>query len=94
MPGAGARSRHVTCGGRGGGAVPNSGGLEPVHTWSWANLQLIRIRDLTWNIGTKNHGPALQVRGAPSTLNGGFLGATDLGTRSVLESVSVSKSLF
>ena len=55
---------------------------------------IIRIRDLTWNIGTKNHGPALQVRGALSTLNGGFLGAADLGTRSVLESVSVSKSLF
>ena len=36
----------------------------------------------------------MQVRGTPSTLNGGLLGATDLATRSVLESVSVSTSLF
>jgi hypothetical protein len=56
--------------------------------------RFIRIRDLTWNIGMKNHGPAMQVRGAPSPLGVEFLGATDMGTRSVLESVSVQKHIF
>ena len=36
----------------------------------------------------------MQVRGAPSPLGGEFLGATDLGTRSVLESVSVQNHIF
>ena len=36
----------------------------------------------------------MQVRGAPSPLGGEFLGATDLGTRSVLESVSVQNHFF
>jgi hypothetical protein len=46
-------------------------------------------RDLTWNIGTKNHGPASQVRGAPACGDSELLGATDLGNRSVLESISL-----
>ena len=33
---------------------------------STASSALIRIRDLTWNIGMKNHGPAMQVRGTPN----------------------------
>jgi hypothetical protein len=36
----------------------------------------------------------MQVRGAPSPLGVEFLGATDLGTRSVLESVSFHNHIF
>jgi hypothetical protein len=50
------------------------------------------IRNLTWNIGPKNHGPASQVRGAKC--GGKFLGATDLGTRSVLEGISIQNHFF
>jgi hypothetical protein len=54
----------------------------------------IPIRDLTWNIGTKNHGPAMQVRGTPAREMVSFLGVTDLGTRSVLERISVQNHFF
>jgi hypothetical protein len=55
---------------------------------------LAPIRNLTWNIVHKNHGPATQVRGAPARETVNFLGATDLGTRSVLERISIQNHFF
>ena len=53
---------------------------------------LIPLRNLTRNIEPKNHGPALQVRG--TQCGGEFLGATDLGTRSVQDGISIQNHFF
>ena len=57
-------------------------------------IDLIPIRNLTWNIVPKNHGPATQVRGSPAREMVSFLGAADLGTKSVLERISIQNQFF
>ena len=70
------------------------------HVCSWLIFtseppsHIIPIRNLTWNIVPKNHGPASQDRGAPAREMVSFLGTTDLGTRSVLERISIQNHFF
>ncbi len=54
-----------------GGNAAYGRGMKMAGTAGPTDGTLIRIRDLTWNIGTKNHGPAMQVRGATSPSSGG-----------------------